>query len=470
MKEKRSEGAKEKKTALWAGRFTEATQPLVQNYTRSIHFDKRLAPFDIKGSQAHVRMLNRQGILSDEDAGAILKGLGQIQAEIESGEFPFRDELEDIHMNIEFRLKELIGEPGGKLHTGRSRNDQVATDLRLYCRHVADCWKSVLRQLVEVLVTRAEEHRLDLFPAWTHLQAAQPLSWAQYFLAFAEMAGRDSERLDSLLQRHSVSPLGAGALSGSSIPLDPDYTAAELGFSEAFWNSYDVVGDRDMVLELAQAGTQIMLHFSRLAEDFIYLSSTPVAWLELPDSLCTGSSMMPQKKNPDVLELMRGKTASVVGHLNALLVLVKGLPSSYHRDLQQDKEHLFPIVDIVSDSLEILVVLLAQAKVRVDRAHRALESDFLMATELAEWLVKQGLPFRTAHEKVGALVAFCVARQIGLKDLTAEMMAEVIPEVGFEGSQVFDPGIVLEGRTHRGSTGLEPIEQQLRKWKRWLAE
>jgi argininosuccinate lyase len=317
-------------------------------------------------------------------------------------------------------------------------------------------------------VGRAEGLTESLFPAWTHMQAAQPVSWAHYLLAFAEMLGRDHGRLEDFDRRHSVSPLGAGALSGSSLDLAPDLTAADLGFDESFANSYDVAGDRDMLIELSQIATQIMIHLSRLAEDFIYLSSTPVGWVELPDELCTGSSMMPQKKNPDLLELIRGKAASVIGHSQALAVLVKGLPTSYHRDLQQDKEHLFASVDIVTDSLEILGLLFEGFRVREERIAEALRGGFLMATELAEHLVERGVPFRRAHRLVGELVKCCGEKGIGLENLTFEEIRARIPECGENVGALLRPEAAL-ARRHKGSTGLSPVRDQIARWRRWLA-
>jgi len=453
---------------LWSGRFKSGVHPVVQRYTRSLHIDRRLADQDLRGSRAHVRMLSAQGIISADDRDQILQGLDQIEKELTDGTFQFRDELEDIHMNIEQRLRELVGEAGEKLHTGRSRNDQVALDVRLFCLETAESWQEAIRTALELLVTRAGSLKTELFPAWTHLQAAQPLSWAHYLLAFSEMLKRDHDRLESFATRYSVSPLGAGALSGSSLPLDPARTASELGFRESFANSYDVVGDRDVILELLQIATQLMIHLSRLAEDFVYLSSTPVGWIDLPDSLCTGSSMMPQKKNPDLLELLRGKSASVIGHSTALAVLLKGLPSSYNRDLQQDKEHLFPAVDIVTDSLEVLAVLLDGFGIRQERVEGAMGQGFLMATELAEYLVAKGMPFRSAHRKVGELVAYCVGKGLPLARLTKESVRELIPECGDDVSEVFNPASVLNRRTHRGSTGLASIEGQLKNWKEWF--
>ncbi|MGH9341031.1 MAG: argininosuccinate lyase [Acidobacteriota bacterium] len=451
---------------LWSGRFKDAVHPLAAGYTRSLHLDRRLALDDIRGSRAHVRMLAEQGILSAEDRDQILKGLDQVQREIESGEFPYRDELEDIHMNIERRLQELAGEAGARIHTGRSRNDQVALDLKLFCLRTAGGWQERLRALQAVLAGRASDLKSDLFPGWTHLQAAQPLSWGHYLLSFCEMFDRDYRRLSGYREMHSISPLGAGALAGSTLPLDPENTARELGFASSFRNSYDVVGDRDFALELLQIATQMMIHVSRLAEDFIYFASTPVAWIELPDALCTGSSMMPQKKNPDVLELARGKAASVLGHASALAILLKGLPTSYNRDLQQDKEHLFPAVDIVTDTLEVLQPALAHFSIRRTRIAQVLQDGFLMATDLAEYLVAKNVPFRLAHEKIGRLVAYCVEQGIRLQDLSLHKMQEFAPEFESDVREAVNPNGVLTRRRHKGSTGLASVEQQIKYWKK----
>lgn len=452
----------------WSGRFRGQADPLVKRYTSSLHVDRRLAMEDLAGSRAHVRMLARQGIVSAADRDQILAGLDQIETEIRQGTFPYRDELEDIHMNIEVRLQELIGEAGARLHTGRSRNDQVALDVRLFCLQTAAVWQSGLVEAIAAACRRAGEVVDEVFPGWTHLQAAQPLSWGHYLLGFAEMWGRDHARLESFCSRHSVSPLGAGALSGSSLPLDPESTARDLGFDSAFANSYDAVGDRDTVLELCQIGSTIMLHLSRLAEDFIYLASTPLGWIELPDALCTGSSMMPQKKNPDLLELMRGKTASVLGHCTAVAALLKGLPTSYHRDLQQDKEHLFAVSDVVTDSLEVAAVLFGGLRICSERSRAALDRGFLMATELAEYLVSRGVPFRIAHRRVGELVRYCADAGLELHQVTEEDLRRLVPEAGEDFREVLRPEAVLERRTHRGSTGRGAVLQQLERWRGWI--
>ena len=459
----------EKVGALWSGRFSGGVHPAVQRFTRSIQFDQRLASWDIQGTSAHVRMLARQNIISAQDAETLLGGLDQVRQEIEIGSFPFRDELEDIHMNIEHRLIELVGEVGAKVHSGRSRNDQVALDVALYCLDVSCQWKRLIIEVIGRLVSRAEELQLELFPGWTHMQSAQPLSWGHYLLSFAEMFGRDFRRLEVFEELNSTCPLGAGALAGSSLQLDPESTAEELGFFDSFANSYDVAGNRDTVLELMQTATQLMIHLSRLAEDFVYLSSTPVSWIELPDALCTGSSMMPQKKNPDLLELMRGRSASVIGHGNAVAVLLKGLPTSYHRDLQQDKEHLFSVVDVVSDSLEVLVPLLEGFSINLERVAETTENGYLMATDLAEHLVEQGVPFREAHRQVGRLVGYCVENSVALSEVGVHKLREFLPESEIDPSEFLVPRNALERRKHKGSTGFSSVQSQLETWRGWLS-
>ena len=454
----------------WIGRFKADLDLKVQKFTRSLNLDRRLASYDIRGSRAHVRMLAARGIITQQDEESILKGLLQIEQEIKSNEFPYRDELEDIHMNIEYRLQEIVGEAGGRIHTGRSRNDQVALDLKMFCLEMAMTWRGQIGELQRVFLERAQELKGDLFPGWTHLQAAQPVSWGHYMLAFCEMLERDDRRLASYQQLHSYSPLGAGALAGSTLSLDTERTAQELGFSSAFNNSYDVVGDRDFILELLQIASQVMLHLSRFAEDFIYLSSTPVGWIELPDSLCTGSSMMPQKKNPDLLELTRGKTASVLGHTSAITSLLKGLPTSYHRDLQQDKEHLFSAVDTVEDTLEIIPLVVSHFKVNKERVEQALRQGFLMATDLAEYLVTRDVPFREAHQRVGKLVAYCLDQGLTLDQVPLEKLQRFAPECGPEVSEVLRFESFQKRRWHKGSPGLVSIEEQISRWKKKIKD
>jgi argininosuccinate lyase len=463
MEEKKSPNTKP-----WGGRFGSEPDPLVRDYTVSLHLDRKLARYDLQGTRAHVRMLARQGILSPEELEQIETALMKIEEEIAEGTFPYREDLEDIHMNIERRLQEIAGAAGGKVHTGRSRNDQIALDLRLFCLDTAKSWQVDLREIVAALSRRAEELRECLYPGWTHLQSAQPLSWAHYLLAYAEMFGRDHRRLDYFRQMHHVSPLGAGALAGSTLPLDPEATARFLGFPDSFRNSYDVVGDRDFILELIQVASQIMIHVSRLAEDFIYMASTPIGWIDLPDALCTGSSMMPQKKNPDVLELARGKSALVIGHAAGFCTLLKGLPSSYNRDLQQDKEHLFGTTSTVADTIHILPLVIVGFDIRHERVRPFLREGFLMATDLAEYLVRKGVPFRSAHEKVGRLVAKCVQEGLTLDEVPFEALRQMIPECAEDVAGCLNPETVLTARNHKGSTGLASIDAQLKYWKQWL--
>ncbi|HUG43722.1 MAG TPA: argininosuccinate lyase [Acidobacteriota bacterium] len=458
----------DRKKALWAGRFQEEVDRDVQQFTRSVDLDRRLAPYDLAGTRVHVRMLSRQGILSASDLQRILKALDQIDEEIQRNEFPWRDELEDVHMNIEARLHELCGDAGRSVHAGRSRNDQVAVDLKLFCLEAASEWSRLAHRLQAALVERAEPLVEQVFPGWTHLQAAQPLSWAHYLLAWVEMMERDRERIAAYLKIHSVSPLGAGALAGSTLALDPEKVAEELGFQRAFRNSYDVVGDRDFALELSQIAVQIMLHLSRFSEDLIYLSSTAVGWIELPDSLCTGSSMMPQKKNPDVLELVRGKTASVIGHNAALTTLLKGIPTSYHRDLQQDKSHLFPTVDAVASSLAIFHAAVRGFRIDAKAVEADLQRGHLTATDLAEYLVSVGVPFREAHEKVGKLVGLAIARDVGLAELTVDEIRSVEPRCREDVISVLDPQGSLQRRKHAGAAGILPVRRQLEFWRRRL--
>ncbi len=458
------------KKQLWAGRFKEDVAAAVIDYTASLEVDRRLAPQDLQGTRAHVRMLAGRGILSETDCDSILDALGHIETELEDGRFPYRRELEDIHMNIESRLIELVGPAGGGVHSARSRNDQVAVDVKLYCRETAIRWQKLLLNLQDSLLERSGDLKEELFPAWTHLQAAQPISWAHYLLSFCAMFGRDFERLKHYRELHSTSPLGAGALAGSTLPIDPMTTARGLEFERSFENSYDVAGDRDFVLELLQIATQLMLHVSRLAEDFIYMASSGAAWIKLPQSLCTGSSMMPQKQNPDVLELARGRTASVLGHTQAVSMLLKGLPTSYHRDLQEDKTHLFAAVDIIDSTLRILPRVVLDFRILPDGYTRLFKDGFLAATDLAEYLVEQGVPFREAHRRVGELVSSCISMGTALQGLTLEDLQEWSPECTEEVLGRLDPKSSLSKRNHAGATGTQAVEKQLQHWRSWIKQ
>jgi argininosuccinate lyase len=400
------------------GRFKKQADKLVNAYTTSVPFDWRLYPYDIAGSIAHVRMLARQGIIPDKDAETIVNGLTAIQREIEQGEFQFKMELEDIHMNIEARLIEMTGEVGGKLHTARSRNDQVALDLRLFSRDAITTTLAQLEELQRALIALAEANKAVIIPGYTHLQTAQPVLLAHHLLAYFEMLSRDVARFSDCFKRTDVMPLGSGALAGVGYDIDRAFVARELAFDEISRNSLDAVSDRDFVLEYLAAASLCMMHLSRLAEELILWSSAEFAFIELDEAYATGSSIMPQKKNPDVAELARGKTGRVYGNLMALLTTMKALPLAYNRDLQEDKEALFDTVETLLATLEVFTGMLKTLKVNEENARRALDSGYILATDLADYLVKKGKPFRAAHEALAKLVSYAVEKNKPLPKLT----------------------------------------------------
>ncbi|WP_019551522.1 argininosuccinate lyase [Thermus scotoductus] len=406
----------------WGGRFAEGLSELAARFNASLPFDRALWREDLWQNRVHARMLHRVGLLSQEELEAILEGLERIEKEIEAGTFPWREELEDVHMNLEARLIELIGPPGGKLHTARSRNDQVATDLRLFLRAAIDELSALLLGLRRVLVREAEKY-LDppqVLPGYTHLQRAQPILLSHWFLAYYEMLLRDAGRLRDARERLNESPLGAAALAGTGFPIDRHYTAKELGFAAPMRNSLDAVASRDFALEVLSALNIGMLHLSRLAEELILYSTEEFGFVEIPDAFATGSSIMPQKKNPDILELIRAKAGRVLGALVALSTVVKGLPLAYNKDLQEDKEPLLDAFATYRDSLKLLTALLPGLKWRRERMWRAAEEGYALATELADYLAEKGLPFREAHHVVGRLVRRLVEEGRALKDLTLE--------------------------------------------------
>src|SRR5881628_456863 len=403
---------------LWAGRFRGKTDPQVETFTSSLAIDRRLYRHDIAGSIAHCRTLERAGVLTLREADKLVAGLKQVEKEIAGGRFRFMPAHEDVHMAIEARLTELVGEVGGKLHTGRSRNDQVALDLRLYLRDAVKDLLASLRQFQESLVALAQRELSVVMPGYTHLQRAQPVLFAHHLLAYVEMAERDKGRLRDALRRINVMPLGSGALAGTNYPLDREYTARLLDFPVVSQNSLDAVSDRDFVVETLAALALVMAHASRLAEELVLWSSQEFGFVELPDAFCTGSSMMPQKKNPDVPELIRGKTGRVYGHLMSLLTVLKGLPLSYNRDLQEDKEALFDAMSTVVASLEVSTELIKGLTVNRAILAKAAGSGYLLATELADYLVTKGVPFRQAHLTVGRVVRWCLDRKQDLRDLT----------------------------------------------------
>ena len=398
----------QKKNKLWGGRFTAPTDKLVEEFTASIDFDKRLYAEDIAGSIAHARMLASQQIISQSDADALIVALKQVKEEIEAGKFIFSIALEDIHMNIESRLGEIVGvEIAGRLHTGRSRNDQVALDLRLFLRHQLHQVNLLILEFITVLVDQAEVNQKVIMPGFTHLQQAQPVLFSHHLLAYVEMLKRDYDRLSGCYERLSLSPLGSGALAGSSFPLDRQMVAEELGFSGITANSLDAVSDRDGVAEALFTFSLLMVHLSRFCEELVLWSTVQFNFITLSDSFCTGSSIMPQKKNPDVPELIRGKSGRVIGSLVSLLVTLKSLPLAYNKDMQEDKEPFFDALDTVVGSLRIMTAMVKEMQVNVGILAEQAGAGFSTATEIADYLVRKGLPFRSAHEIVGRVVFYC---------------------------------------------------------------
>ncbi len=405
---------------MWGGRFSETTDDFVARLNASVHFDKRLYEEDIRGSLAHAEMLYRQSILTESEHTRIRDGLNQIRQEIVDGNFEWQTSLEDVHMNIEHRLTSLIGEVGGKLHTARSRNDQVATDMRLWVVGQCDGLVSQLDELMLALAELASAHTETVLPGYTHLQRAQPIVFAHHLLAYVEMFERDRARVRDSRKRANESPLGAAALAGTPFPIDRVYTTQKLGFHRPLVNSLDAVASRDFLLEFGGALSIIMSHLSRLSEELVNWSSQEFAFIELGDAFATGSSIMPQKKNPDIPELIRGKSGRVFGHLQALLTLVKGLPLAYNKDLQEDKEAIFDAVDTTRDCLSAMTRLIPACHVNVDAMRTACNEGFVTATDVADYLAGKGVPFRDAHHVVGQLVAWCIAEERSLDTLSLE--------------------------------------------------
>src|SRR5262245_25081535 len=448
-------------TKAWGGRFEGATDPAVERFTASIHFDQALARYDIRLSLAHARMLQHRGLLSAEDERAIRQGLEAIAAEIEAGSFPLDPALEDIHMAVEARLREKIGAAAGRLHTGRSRNDQVATGLSLYLREAAAAAQRGLLGMREALLARAREHLDTVLPGYTHLQRAQPVRLAHHWLAFVEMLSRDGARFRDLGGRLRLSPLGAGALAGTTLPLDPEETAQALGFDAPPRNSMDAVASRDAALEFLAATAIAMVHLSRLAEELVIWSTAEFGFVELADAYSTGSSLMPQKKNPDVPELVRGKSGRAIGNLVALLTVLKGLPLTYNRDLQEDKQPVFDSAATLRDSLEVMAGAVATLRVDTARMREAASDPLLLATDLAEALVRAGVPFREAHEAVGKIVQHCVSKQLDLRGLSRADLRAFHPAFPASARELVDLEGALEGRALPGGTARSRVEAAL---------
>lgn len=446
---------------LWGGRFSKTTDEMINAFQASIDFDKRMYREDIAGSMAHAKMLAKCGILSEADKDAILSGLEEILQKIEAGGFSFEVALEDIHMNIEKRLTERIGEAGGRLHTARSRNDQVALDTHMYVRREVAEISELLVALEEALVEAAEKYKRVIMPGYTHLQRAQPILLAHHLLAYFSMLRRDFARLEGVYARADIMPLGAGALAGTTFPIDREFVAQELGFGAIYNNSLDAVSDRDYILEFLSFASILMVHLSRLSEEIILWCSKEFSFIELDDAHCTGSSMMPQKKNPDVSELVRGKTGRVVGHLMAMLTTVKGLPLAYNKDLQEDKEGLFDAIDTVKFSLAVYAALIRGMRVNEQAMLAAVKEDFSNATDLADYLVKKGLPFRQAHAVSGKAVQYCIEHGKGLLDLTMEEFQAFSPLFAADIIEAIQPETCVKNRNSLGGTSYQQVELQL---------
>jgi argininosuccinate lyase len=448
-------------TKLWGGRFTKAANKTVEGFTSSLAFDRRLYKQDIQGSIAHARMLGRQAIITPTDAALIEQGLSAILTEIEAGVFPFRQEFEDIHLNIEKRLIELIGPTGGRLHTARSRNDQMATDIHLWVKEEIRAVQALVSDLQGALLDRATEHAQVLLPAYTHLHRAQPSLLAHHLMAYFWMLERDHGRLADGFKRADISPLGAGAMAGTTFPIDRAFTAQQLGFAAVYPNSMDAVSDRDFIVEFLAAAAICQMHLSRLCEEFVNWSSTEFGFIEMDDSFATGSSIMPQKKNPDVAELVRGKTGRIYGDLMALLTVLKGIPLTYHSDLQEDKERLFDAVDTLKACLTVTAGMVATVKFNQDRLNNAVRQDFSNATDLADYLAKKGMPFREAHEVVGKLVLSCIQRGVFLADCSLAEFQSSSDLIGDDIYKAIAPETCVELRTSQGGTAPSEVAKQL---------
>ena len=453
----------------WSGRFSEPVSELVKRYTASVSFDQRMAAQDIRGSLAHARMLARQGIIGTQDLVEIERGMAQIAGEIERGEFAWNLDDEDVHLNIEKRLTALVGDAGKRLHTGRSRNDQVATDIRLWLRDAIDRILGLIAEFQARLLEVAETHAGTPLPGFTHLQVAQPVTFGHHLMAYFEMSRRDAERFADCRKRVNRLPLGSAALAGTSYPIDREFVASELGFDEVCYNSLDAVSDRDFAIEFCAASALLMTHLSRLSEELILWMSPRVGFIDLADRFCTGSSIMPQKKNPDVPELVRGKTGRVVGHLMALLTLMKGQPLAYNKDNQEDKEPLFDAVDTLSDTLRIMAEMVGGITVKADAMERAARRGYATATDLADYLVKKGLPFRDAHEAVAHAVKLALARGVDLAELPLAELKAAHPLIGDDAPQVLTLHGSMKARTVVGGTAPEQVRARIAAHRARLA-
>ena len=464
-----SQNQLDKKSQAWSALFSEPMSELVKRYTSSVFFDQRMWRQDIRGSLAHAEMLAAQQIISAEDLAAIQRGMAQITEEIESGRFEWKLDLEDVHLNIEARLTQLVGDAGKRLHTGRSRNDQVATDVRLWLRDEIDGLQALLRDMQRALVEVAAQHTETVMPGFTHMQVAQPVSFAHHLLAYVEMFARDAERLVDCAKRLNRLPLGAAALAGTSYPLDRERVARTLGFDGVCQNSLDAVSDRDFALEFAAFASITMVHISRLAEEIVLWMSQNFGFIDLADRYCTGSSIMPQKRNPDVAELARGKSGRVVGHLMALITLMKGQPLTYNKDNQEDKEPLFDTVDTLRDTLRIMAEMVGGIVVKPEAMERAALKGYATATDLADYLVKKGLPFRDAHEVVAHAVKQALQQGVDLAELPLATLQGFHPAIGEDVFDVLTLGGSLNARQVLGGTAPARVREQVARHQARLA-
>ncbi len=453
---------------LWGGRFAEQTAASVEAFTESISYDWRLYRHDIMGSKAHTRMLAKQGLISEEERDAITAGLSEIEQEIDEGKFTFREDLEDIHMNIEKALTDKIGAAGEKLHTARSRNDQVALDIRLYLRDEGKVLNHLLTEVQKGFTRLARTNLGAIMPGYTHLQRAQPVLLSHHLLAYMEMFGRDRERIADCMKRINIMPLGSAALAGTGLPVDREFVAEELGFPAVTANSMDTTADRDFAMELLFCLTTIQLHLSRMAEEFVLWASKEFDFIKIGDKYCTGSSIMPQKKNPDIAELARGKSGRLAGNLVSLLTLLKGLPMTYNRDLQEDKEPLFDSVDTVRATVRLTAAMLQHTSINAAACADAASDPDLLATDLADYLVGQKVPFREAHHLVGEVVALAEKRAKPLDQLTLKELQGVSRKFKADALEVFDLKQALAKRTATGSPGTKEVKKQLRRWVKRL--
>ena len=452
----------------WSGRFAEPVAELVKRYTASVGFDQKLALFDIQGSLAHAQMLGACGIIAEQDLSDIQRGLAEIQTEIIAGKFTWSLDLEDVHLNIERRLTTLVGDAGKRLHTGRSRNDQVATDVRLYLRDAIDELMKLIAALQNALLDLAEHHTLTIMPGFTHLQVAQPISFAHHLMAYFEMLKRDAERLQDTRRRVNRLPLGAAALAGTSYPIRREMVAELLGFEGVCENSLDAVSDRDFAIEFTAAGALIMTHLSRFSEELILWMNPRVGFIDIADRFCTGSSIMPQKKNPDVPELVRGKTGRVNGHLVALLTLMKGQPLAYNKDNQEDKEPLFDTVDTLTQTLRIYADMITGIKVKPDAMRNAALQGYATATDLADYLVKKGVPFRDAHEAVALAVRFAEQRGCDLSEIDLAELRSFSTLIEQDVYQVLSLEGSLASRNHIGGTAPNQVAAAIARGRSYL--